>query len=119
MRQVSGAAKPEPGFLTCLRPATWMRWAKWVAAALALVLVSTEEIVKCFLHHPEMEHVEAVLPALALPTVDAPPPGQQMFVVPRWYEEQHRQAVFAATSMLYRRNAAIYADVEGLDARIV
>ena len=42
-----------------------------------------------------------------------------MFVVPRWYEEQHRQAVFAATSMLYRRNAAIYVDVEGLDARIV
>ena len=95
---------------TWFNATTWARWAKRVAPALALVVLLTEEIVKYLWHHPEVEHVEVVLPALPLPptAADEPPPGQQMLVVPRWYEEQRRQAVVAATSLLYR-NHALYA----------
>lgn len=103
------AVSRRTGVLIRLAPAAWAQWAKRIATALALVGLLTEEIVKYLWHHPEVEHVEVVLPALLLPpTADEPPPGQQMLVVPRWYEEQRRQAVFAATSLLYR-NHALYA----------
>jgi len=93
-------------------------WKRVVAFATLIAVLDGEAIIafvtkalRCAASHEPSEtgeacgsndHVEPdrILPPSPPPLPEYPPPGQQMLVVPRWYDEQRRWATFAAAVAL-------------------
>ena len=54
------------------RKAAAVRWAKAkrIVTSVAIGLLLTEEVIKYFWHHPEVEHVEVTLPTVPPPLIE-------------------------------------------------